>query len=207
MSTSERRASERASSRPLGSRRFSVMHFLLRPIARHHSDVPSLSTRQLRSGSPVRGGSILTTSAPKYASMHPANGPAMSCPISRTRMPARGFAGSEVGCMIGARWVRRILGVRRRRRWCGRRTPVRRRTPASWRGRRRCAPAPRIRRTPRPRRPCTPRATRGKGRAYSRARSTQASSMGTGSARVDGRPRRARRRRALSSQMRARSVT
>ncbi len=65
MSTSACSASRAAMARPSGLRRSSVMHFLLRAMARHHSEVPSLSTRQLRSASPLPGGSTLMISAPK----------------------------------------------------------------------------------------------------------------------------------------------
>jgi hypothetical protein len=41
------------------------MHFLLRARLRHQRDVPSSTTLHERSGSPVFGGSILITSAPK----------------------------------------------------------------------------------------------------------------------------------------------
>jgi hypothetical protein len=48
--------------------------------------------RHLRKGSPAPGGSILTTSAPKSASVLEANGPAISWPSSRTLIPANAAA-------------------------------------------------------------------------------------------------------------------
>jgi hypothetical protein len=93
-----------------------VTLFLLRARLRNQGLVPSTSnSRHTRSGSPLRGGSTLMISAPKclqnqppqFASLEharargaekatthpsswPANGPAMSCPSSRTRTPDSG---------------------------------------------------------------------------------------------------------------------
>jgi len=58
---------------------------LLRDWICHHTDVPSLSKRHLRKGSPELGGSILITSAPKSAKVLAAKGPAINCPSSMTR--------------------------------------------------------------------------------------------------------------------------
>ena len=88
----------------------------------HQTEVPSCSRRQWRSGSPVPGGSILTTSAPNSPSILAAKGPAMSWPISTTRRPfnAPGVKGKEgkasgMGCLCrgercitrGESWYRR----------------------------------------------------------------------------------------------------
>ena len=89
ISTSASRTSRRTTSWPSGWRRSSVTLFLLRDCTCHHTLVPSLSKRHLRSGSPSPGGSILMTSAPKSPSVLPQNGPAISWPSSRTLMPAR----------------------------------------------------------------------------------------------------------------------
>src|SRR5262249_34111077 len=87
--------------RPFSVYKLSVIHFLLRPRLRHHSDVPCSRMRHTRKGSPFSGGSILMTSAPKYARIQPANGPAISWPSSRTRTPSRGRAGIVVEAAIG----------------------------------------------------------------------------------------------------------
>ncbi|SRR5258708_10265582 len=95
-----------------------VTLFLLRARLRNQGLVPSTSSsRHTRSGSPLRGGSTLIISAPKWlhisspnlthqnslehsreiegkATTHPSScpvkGPAMSCPSSRTRTPDNG---------------------------------------------------------------------------------------------------------------------
>jgi hypothetical protein len=74
ISTSASRASLRTTSWPSGVRRSSASERLLRDCTCHHTEVPSFSRRHLRKGSPVPGGSILTTSAPKSASVLAAKG-------------------------------------------------------------------------------------------------------------------------------------
>src|SRR3954469_7416739 len=86
----ERRARRRTISWPCGSRRSQVTDFLLRDCTCHQSEVPFRMRRHVRSASPSPGGSILITSAPKSPSVLAQNGPAMSEPSSRTRMPVRG---------------------------------------------------------------------------------------------------------------------
>ena len=80
---------------PSALRRSSAIERLLRLCTCHHTEVPSFTRRQLRSGSPAPGASILMTSAPKSPSVLPAKGPAISCPISMTLSPARASA-----CMV-----------------------------------------------------------------------------------------------------------
>ena len=107
-------------ARPSSLRMSMVTLFLLRARLRNQGLVPSTSnSRHTRSGSPLRGGSTLMISAPKclhnqppnlphlstrlarvkitteekpatHPSSWPANGPAMSCPSSRTRTPDSG---------------------------------------------------------------------------------------------------------------------
>jgi len=103
-------------ARPSSLRISIVTLFLLRPILRNQGLVPSMSSsRHTLRGSPVFGGSTLTTSAPKcldtvkishvslerrrekgsergrtHASNCPEKGPAISCPSSRTRTPDNG---------------------------------------------------------------------------------------------------------------------
>ena len=105
MSTSERRARARASARPPGfAENRGVTHFLFRAIARHHSDVPSLSTRQFAQRNPrCADGSILTTSAPKYASTHPANGLRDELPHLQHTNPREGTRRLRRGGHRGAR--------------------------------------------------------------------------------------------------------
>ena len=99
ISTSDSMASRRTMA--CASRLFksSATERLLRDWICHQTDVPSFSSRHLRSGSPVPGDSILMMSAPKSASVLAANGPAISWPSSRTFKPASGpcavLAGSE----------------------------------------------------------------------------------------------------------------
>jgi hypothetical protein len=91
-----------------------VMLFLLRAWTDHHSEVPSLSTRHWRSGSPLPGASTLITSAPNSASMREQNGPAISVPSSSTLMPASG-PGLDVPVLIVLApdaWRRRRAGIR-----------------------------------------------------------------------------------------------
>src|ERR1700722_8369242 len=76
ISTSDSATSLRTISWAAGSRRSSVTERLLRDCTCHQTDVPSLSKRHLRKGSPDLGGSILITSAPKSASVLAQNGPA-----------------------------------------------------------------------------------------------------------------------------------
>ena len=59
---------------PSGLRRSSATERLLRDCTCHQTEVPSLSSRHLRSGSPAPGGSILITSAPKSPSVLAAEG-------------------------------------------------------------------------------------------------------------------------------------
>src|SRR5215211_151829 len=81
----------RARSCPSSSRRLMVTDFLLRAIMGHHRVRPSLRCRpQTRMGSPLPGGSIFMTSAPKSARSWPQKGPACRLPISTTRTPSRG---------------------------------------------------------------------------------------------------------------------
>ena len=75
---------------PFGCVKSSVIYFLFLAIESHQSEVPLYILRQVRSGSPVFGFSILITSAPKPAKIEAANGPAISCPISKTFNPASG---------------------------------------------------------------------------------------------------------------------
>src|SRR5690606_41324215 len=75
---------------PSAALRSSVTERLLRDCTCHHSEVPSLSLRHLRSGSPTFGGSILITSAPNSPSSLLAKGPAISWPISTTLRPCSG---------------------------------------------------------------------------------------------------------------------
>ena len=86
MSTSASAASLRTTSWPSGTRKSTQTDCLLRDCASHQTEVPSCSIRHLRSGSPCPGGSILMTCAPKSASVLAANGPAINCPSSSTRM-------------------------------------------------------------------------------------------------------------------------
>src|SRR6185437_5511636 len=87
ITTSASAASARTASWPSRSRRSAHTDRLLRDCTSHHTEVPSRSSLHLRSGSPTPGGSTLITSAPKSASVLPANGPAMSCPSSSTLIP------------------------------------------------------------------------------------------------------------------------
>src|SRR5919107_1286368 len=81
----------RASSCPCSSRKFRVTDFLLRAMMGHHRVCPSLRCLpHTRMGSPLPGGSILMTSAPKSARSCPQKGPASKLPISTTRTPSRG---------------------------------------------------------------------------------------------------------------------
>src|ERR687890_2201376 len=81
----------RATSCPCSSLKFSVTDFLLRAMMGHQRVRPSLRWRpQTRMGSPLPGGSILMTSAPKSARSWPQKGPASRLPISTTRTPSRG---------------------------------------------------------------------------------------------------------------------
>src|SRR6187402_820320 len=88
ISTSARAISRLAMSWPSLLRRSSAIERLLRDCTCHQTEVPSLTRRQLRSGSPVPGASILITSAPKSPSVLPANGPAINWPISTTFRPS-----------------------------------------------------------------------------------------------------------------------
>ena len=77
---------------PFFDRRSNVMLFLLRPITGHQRESP-LGVRdepQVLIVSPLFGGSILITSAPRSANNCPQNGPAMKEPISRTLKFANG---------------------------------------------------------------------------------------------------------------------
>src|SRR4029434_3064636 len=65
--------------------------------------------RQLRSGSPVPGGSTLITSAPNHARNAAAKGPAIACPNSRILIPASGPA-SGVSRFVGLMALSEILG-------------------------------------------------------------------------------------------------
>ncbi len=112
-STSACSASARTIATSSASLRSSATERLLRDCTCHHTEVPSLSNRHWRSGSPPLpgspGGSTLITSAPKSASVLAANGPAMSWPSSSTRSPASGpLVSSEVG--VGFIVVPRIKG-------------------------------------------------------------------------------------------------
>src|SRR5205823_12232879 len=107
----------RTISCPPGLRRSTVIDFLLRACTYHHNDVPSWSSRHCRSGSPPgalsdAGGSTLITSAPNSANTLPANGPAISCPSSRTLSPASGRVVVRVDSMrlfrVGAHRVRHV---------------------------------------------------------------------------------------------------
>src|SRR3954453_21378298 len=91
MSTSASRASSSRSSCPRGSRRLSVMHFLLRTRIGHSRLLPSTCPRphsRIESGLP--GGSTLMTSAPRSPRRRPAKGPASIPPSSMTRRPSSG---------------------------------------------------------------------------------------------------------------------
>src|SRR5215211_1781912 len=90
--TSASEMRRRARSWPSSSRRLRVTDFLLRAMMGHQRVRPSLRWRpQTRMGSPLPGGSILRTSAPKSARSWPQNGPASRLPISTTRTPSRGL--------------------------------------------------------------------------------------------------------------------
>jgi len=107
-------------SRPSGFRRSMQTLFLFLPILLNHGLVPSTSSSlQTRRGSPPFGGSILIISAPNclktciskcdimqkggHAAAHPsscpANGPATSCPSSKTRMPFKGMLSDWSDCI------------------------------------------------------------------------------------------------------------
>ena len=90
ISTSASRASSRTMACACGWRKSNARDCLLRDWTCHHTEVPSLSRRHLRNGSPLPGGSILMTSAPKSARVLAAKGPAISCPSSTTLSPASG---------------------------------------------------------------------------------------------------------------------
>src|SRR6218665_353736 len=90
ISTSAPAISRRAMSWPSLWRKSSAIERLLRDCTCHQTEVPpSSSMRQLRSGSPAPGGSILITSAPKSPRVSPTKGPAISWPISITRRPCK----------------------------------------------------------------------------------------------------------------------
>jgi len=78
ISTSASAISRRAISWPSAAFRSRLSERLLRDCTCHQSEVPSLSLRHLRSGSPTPGGSIFTTSAPNSPSILLAKGPAIS---------------------------------------------------------------------------------------------------------------------------------
>src|SRR2546428_7756742 len=84
--TSAPRTSRLSSAWPAGCARFSVTERLPRAYTFHHSSPRSRS--QVRSGSPPRGFSILTTSAPWSASTVASTPPAISREQSITRSPA-----------------------------------------------------------------------------------------------------------------------
>src|SRR5215204_3131502 len=89
--TSASEMRRRARSWPSSSRRLRVTDFLLRAMMGHHRVRPSLRWRpQTRMGSPLPGGSIFITSAPKSARSWAQKGPARRLPISTTRTPSRG---------------------------------------------------------------------------------------------------------------------
>ena len=75
---------------PSGDPRFRVIDFLFREWTFHHNETPLANGPQLRSGSPVPGRSILTTSAPKSASRLLAVPPATIIDKSRTFRPDSG---------------------------------------------------------------------------------------------------------------------
>src|SRR6185369_16978325 len=109
--TSASAISLRATSWPSGLRRSTAIERLLRDCTCHQTEVPSFIRRQLRNGSPFPGASILITSAPNSPSVLPAKGPAMSCPISITRIPASapgGIGGVLIGVSSSA-WARDFL--------------------------------------------------------------------------------------------------
>src|SRR5690606_20731128 len=56
-------------------------------------------------GSPLPGGSTLMTSAPKYASTEPVNGPAINCPTSSTRTPSSGRGGRVAVVIVQTPWI------------------------------------------------------------------------------------------------------
>src|SRR5450631_2973520 len=99
-STSASRISARTCSRDAASLRSSVTLRLLRDCTCHHTLVPSWSKRHWRNGSPVPGGSILMTSAPKSAKVFAANGPAISWPNSTTFNPTKGPRASAVWALV-----------------------------------------------------------------------------------------------------------
>ena len=103
ISTSAFKASWRTISCASGSLRLSASERLLRDCICHQTEVPSLMSRQLRSGSPPSGLSILTTSAPKSARVLAAKGPAISWPSSRTLSP---LSGPLAGAAWSAEWGR-----------------------------------------------------------------------------------------------------
>src|SRR5919206_4460562 len=81
----------RANACPSSSRKLRVTDFLLRAMMGHQRVRPSLRCLpHSRMGSPLPGGSILMTSAPKSARSWPQKGPASKLPISTTRTPSRG---------------------------------------------------------------------------------------------------------------------
>ena len=96
ISTSTSPASCRTMSCARGSFRSRASERLLRDCTCHQTEVPSFSKRHLRSGSPMPGGSILITSAPKSAKVLAANGPAISWPSSSTFRPLSGPVGASV---------------------------------------------------------------------------------------------------------------
>ena len=100
ISTSASSASARTAAWPSGKRRSSATLRLLRDCTSHHTLVPSRNSRHWRSGSPPCTGSILITSAPKSASVLPANGPAMSWPSSSTLRPCKASAVGSIGLLL-----------------------------------------------------------------------------------------------------------
>src|SRR5262245_15998145 len=97
INTSASATSCRRSSCPSALRRSTAIERLFRDCTCHHTEVPSLISRQLRSGSPLPGGSILMTSAPKSPRILPQKGPAISCPSSTMRTPARTWGEVAMG--------------------------------------------------------------------------------------------------------------
>jgi hypothetical protein len=93
ISTSASLASRLTMSCASGVRKSRARLRLFRDCTCHQTEVPSLSIRQTRSGSPAPGGSILITSAPKSARVLAANGPAISWPSSMTFRPDKADAG------------------------------------------------------------------------------------------------------------------
>src|SRR5512138_203475 len=92
---SARAARRRNAAAPAGWRRSSATERFPRFSAWYASDCSPRSGGSQRSQSPPRGSSTFTTSAPRSARIHVANGPGRSRVRSRTRTPASGGATSE----------------------------------------------------------------------------------------------------------------